>query len=125
MEKNQLELCSKYDREDDFDVILGEVVLCRSLRWICRKHSNDVARQVKTTDRSTIFVARQIYLVARHKFHVVLEVTPYHDWKTSICCISFIFSLTTCKKLRQIEPAARSSTQKFDYDCDVTFMFKM
>ena len=28
--------------------------------WICRKHSNDVARQVKTPGRPTMVVARQI-----------------------------------------------------------------
>ena len=30
IEKYQVELCSKYDREDDFDVILGYVVPCRT-----------------------------------------------------------------------------------------------
>ena len=30
-----------YDREHDFDVILGSVVPCRKLKWICREHSND------------------------------------------------------------------------------------
>ena len=51
IEKYQFELCSKYDRKYGFDVILGKVVLCRKLRWICRKHSNDVARQVETPSK--------------------------------------------------------------------------
>ena len=41
----KFELCSKYDREYDFDVILGQVVCPQS---VCRKHSNDVVRQVET-----------------------------------------------------------------------------
>ena len=49
-------LCSKYDREHDFDVILGLVVLCRKLRWICHKHSNDVVRQVEIPGKSTFFL---------------------------------------------------------------------
>ena len=48
MEMCQAKLCSKYDRELDFDFILGYVVLCRKLTWICHKHSNNVARQVET-----------------------------------------------------------------------------
>ena len=46
----------QYDREHDYDVILEEVVPCRKLRWICRKHSNDVVRQIETPGKSTIFV---------------------------------------------------------------------
>ena len=87
IEKNQFELCLKYDREHDFDVILGEVVLCCKLRWICRRHSNDVMRQVETPTKAAIFVARQIYLVPRRNFHVALEVTSYHDWKQVIAAI--------------------------------------
>ena len=49
IEKYQVELSSKYDREHDFDVIVGWVVLCR-------KHSNDVARQVETPGKATVFV---------------------------------------------------------------------
>ena len=103
----QFELCSKYDREYGFDIIIRQVVLCRKLRWICRKlrwicrkHSNDVARQVETPSKRTIFVSRQIYLVARHNFHVVSVVQLYHDCKTSKCCNRCIFSLTTCEVLR-------------------------
>ena len=32
------------------------------LRWICRKYSNDIVRQVETPSKRTIFVAR-------HNFH--------------------------------------------------------
>ena len=52
-----------YDREHDFDVILGQVVPCRKLRWIGRKYSNDVAQQVESPGKLTIFVVR-------HDFHV-------------------------------------------------------
>ena len=48
IENYQFKLCSKCDREYGFDVIAGQVVFCRKLRRICRKHSNDVARQVET-----------------------------------------------------------------------------
>ena len=54
IEKYQVELCSRLDREHDFDVILEWVSLCRKPRCICCKHSEDVAR---------------------HNFHVALEVT--------------------------------------------------
>ena len=47
IEKYQFELCPKYGREYDFDDTLGLVVFCRKLRWICRNHSIDVARQVE------------------------------------------------------------------------------
>ena len=83
IEKYQFKLCSKCDREYGFDVTLGQIVLCRKLTWICRKHSNDVARQVETPSKRTIFVERQIYLAARHTFHVASVVTLYHDCKTS------------------------------------------
>ena len=52
-------------RENDFDVIPGQVVLCRKLRWICRKHSNDVARQVETQSKRTIFVSRDKFILSR------------------------------------------------------------
>ena len=64
IEKYQFELCSKYDKENDLDAILGYVVHCRKPRWICRKHSNDVARQVETPSKSTIFVVRHDFYVA-------------------------------------------------------------
>ena len=76
IEKYQFELCSKYDREHDFDIILGLVVLCRKLRWICRKHSNNVVRQVEMSGKLTIFVARQnlscraIYLSCRVRGYI-------------------------------------------------------
>ena len=34
IDKYQIELCSKYDREYDFDVILRQVVNWRKLRWM-------------------------------------------------------------------------------------------
>ena len=77
-----------------------KIVLCRKLRWICRKHANDVARQVETPSKKTTFAARHIYLVTRHNFHVASVVTLYHDCKTSKCCNGCIFSLTTCEVLR-------------------------
>ena len=95
IEKHQFELCSKYNREYGFDVILGYVVLCRKLRWVCHKHSSDVARQVETPSKRTTFVVR-------HDFHVALVVTLYHDCKTSKYCNRYrcVFSLTTCEVLR-------------------------
>ena len=45
IEKYRFELCSKYDTEHDFDVILEHAVPCRKLRWICCRRSNDVVRQ--------------------------------------------------------------------------------
>ena len=62
---------SEYGKEPD------TIVPCRKLRWTCRQHSNDMDRQVETRGKSTIFVARQMYPVARHDFHVALEVTIY------------------------------------------------
>ena len=47
--------------------ILGSVVPCRKLGWICRKYSNYVARKVGTPGKSTI-------VVARHEFHVLLKL---------------------------------------------------
>ena len=63
IEKYQFELCSKYGREHDLDVTLGQVLSCRKLRWICRKNSNDFMRQVEIPGKSTIFVARQIGII--------------------------------------------------------------
>ena len=57
IDKNQSWLCYKCDREHDFDVVLGQVVPCRKLKWICRMHSIDLAQQVETKGNSTIFVA--------------------------------------------------------------------
>ena len=34
IDKYQIELCSKYDREYDFDVILRQVITWRKLRWM-------------------------------------------------------------------------------------------
>ena len=94
IEKYQFELCSKYDREHDFDVILRWVVPCRKLRWICRKHSNAVVWQVETQSKLTIFVAR--HDSCRE------EVTLYHDCKRYRYCKRRIFSLTTCQLLRHV-----------------------
>ena len=60
---------------------------CRKLRWICQEHSNDVVRQVRIPGKSTLFVERQIYFVARHdlEFHVALEVRSYNDCKPGRC----------------------------------------
>ena len=74
------ELCSKYDRERGFDVILRSVVPCLKLRWIFRKHSN-VARQVEIPGKSTSFAARQVYLIARNSFHAMSELTLPHNCK--------------------------------------------
>ena len=41
IDKYQIELCSKYDREYDFDVLLRQVVPWCKLRWML-KHANDV-----------------------------------------------------------------------------------
>ena len=101
IEKYQFELCSKYDKERDFDLILRSVVPCRKLRWVCRKHSNDVARQDEIPGKSTIFVTWQIYLVVRQIFHVSSQVTLHHNCKTFRYCRRRIFSLTTCKVLCQ------------------------
>ena len=54
IEKYQFQLCSNFDREYDFDVIIGKVVPCRKRRWICRKHLNSVKRQVETPIKFTI-----------------------------------------------------------------------
>ena len=59
-------------------------------------------QQFETPSKRTIFVARQIYLVARHNFHVTSVVTLYHDCKTSKCCNRCIFSFTTCELLRHV-----------------------
>ena len=72
---------SKVDREHDFHVIVGSVVSSRKLRWICRKHSNDVARQVEILCKSTI-LSLEIYLVARYNFHVASELTLHYYFKT-------------------------------------------
>ena len=61
-EKYQFELCSKYDREYEFDVILGLVVPCRKLRWICCKHAimsrdklkHQVSEQFLSCDQFTL-----------------------------------------------------------------------
>ena len=77
IEKCQFQLSSKYDREHDFDVIIGHIVPCRKLWWICRKHSNDVAQRVEAPDKSTIFyICRATGLSCR------LEVTLNDDPKT-------------------------------------------
>ena len=71
----------------------GSVVPCRTLKWICRKLSNDVARQVEMPVKSTIFVAR-------HNFHVASEVTFHNYCETLRYCKRRIFSLITCEVLQ-------------------------
>ena len=71
----------------------GQFVLCRQLRWICRKHAYDVPRHVETLSKRTIFVAR-------HNFHVASVVTLYHDCTKRKCFNICIFSLTACEVLR-------------------------
>ena len=71
-------------------------MLCRKLRWICRKHSNDVARQVEEPSKATIFVSQQIY--------VALDVTLYHGWKTRKYRHRCISGLTVCEVLRPVAP---------------------
>ena len=73
--------------------------------------------QVMSRDKLKHQARRQLYLVARLNFHVASVVTLYHECKTSKCCNRCIFSLIT--------PAACSSIQKFDNECDVIFIFKM
>ena len=62
IEKYQVELCSKYD----FDVILGQVVLCR-------KYSNDVGQQVETPGKATI--------LSRDKFILLRDITLMLHWR--------------------------------------------
>ena len=101
IKKYQFELCSKYDREHDFDIIFGKVVSCRKLTLICQKYSNDVSRQVEMPGKSTIFVAPRTYLVGRHIFHVASHVTLHLNCDTLGHCKRRIFSLIiTCKVLR-------------------------
>ena len=88
IERYQFQQCSKYDREHDFDVILEQNVPCRKLMWICRKHSNDVARQVEIPGKSTIFVARQ-----------TVEENASHIEGTFKLLLK---PLTRCKNLKEI-----------------------
>ena len=46
-EKYQVKLRSKLDREHDFDVTPGYIVVRRKLRWIYCKDSTDIRRQLK------------------------------------------------------------------------------
>ena len=71
----------------NFDVILGHVVPFRKFRWICRKHLNDIARQVETSIKSTYFIARHDFLVA-WRLHYTMTV------KHVDTCSRDIFSLT-------------------------------
>ena len=97
IEKHQLEVCSKYDREHDFSVIIGSVLPCNKLRWICRKHSNDVVRQVEIPGKSTILSHDKFTFDAVHNFRVASEVTLHHYFETLRYCKRCIFSLITCK----------------------------
>ena len=51
----------KYDREHDFDIIRGQVVLFHKVILICPKHSNNVTRQNETLGDLTIPVKPQIH----------------------------------------------------------------
>ena len=53
-EKYQFNLCSKDDREHDFDVVVKYIVARQKLRWTCRNDSNNVSRQVEIPGRSTM-----------------------------------------------------------------------
>ena len=77
----------------------GKSYLDANFGKISRKYSNNVTRQIETPSKSTIFVARQIC--------------------PALCCVEVTGYMTF------MSPAARSSIQKFDNDCDVIFMFKM
>ena len=118
--KYQFELCSKHDREHDFDVILRWVVPCRKLRWICRKHSNAVVWQVETQSKLTIFVARHDSCPE--------EVTLYHDCKRDRYCKRRIFSLTTCQLLRHVtlywSAFVRYITKHFTHEYLCSLMFR-
>ena len=65
--------CSKYDRKYDFNVILRQVVPCRKLRRICRKHSNDVVRQVEH-QISEQLLSRDIILMSRKGLQSTITV---------------------------------------------------
>ena len=126
IEKCQFELCSKYYREYDFDVILGQVASSHKLRWICRRCSNGVAPQVEIPGKSTFFVAQQIRFVARHNFHVVSEVTLHYYCKTLRYYKRRIFSLISREVLRHA--ATFAALVKFfikhlfhEYLCPYTF----
>ena len=88
IEKDQFELCPKYDRVHAFDVIFGTVIPCRKLRWICRKDSNNTVRQVETSEKTKLYRAT-----------CRVEVTLCHDCKTHGYCNRRIFSLATCELL--------------------------
>ena len=55
---------------NDFDAILKSVVPCRKLRWICRKHLNDVARQVEIPGHVLSEVTLHHYYTAKDAFSV-------------------------------------------------------
>ena len=79
-----LTVCSKYDREHDFDVMIltscsNKLYLFANLRWICHKHSTDVEQQAKEPCKWTIFVAQL-------NFHVSPELTLHRYWKTLRYC---------------------------------------
>ena len=66
-------LCSKYYREHGSDIMLGRVVPCRKLGWICRNQSNDVAQQVKTPGKS-IFLSHDMNCLSRRTLHYTMTV---------------------------------------------------
>ena len=86
-EKYQFKLCPKYNRERDFDVIIWSVVPCRKLRWICRKRSNDVARQVEIPvsqqfcRATNLFSSHDITFIWRQRLHYIITVGHYDTAK--------------------------------------------
>ena len=69
------------------------------MRWICHKHSNDVAQQAETPVKSKRFAAQQICFVAPHDFHVKLQDTFYCVKQVDAAMGAFLV-LTTCEVLR-------------------------
>ena len=64
---------------------------CRRLRWLCRKHSEIVARHDKTPVKST-FLSRDTNLMSRRS-----DIMLQHLYRSFNTCT---FSLTTCAMLR-------------------------
>ena len=73
----------------------------RRLRWLCRKHSNIVARHDKTPFKSTLLLRDKI-LCRATRVSCRVGVTLCCDFYTLRSCNTCIFSLTTCAGLRYI-----------------------
>ena len=131
--KVSVELCSKYDRERHFDVILGRVIPCCKLwcTWICCKHSNNVARQVETP-------GNLIVSVARHNFHVGSEVKYTitvihldiakkhfwfdHLWNIATCCSICCILLVSYKSIYSMNTYV---LVHFEYKNNITIIIKL